>query len=111
MVARSPDIRFSTRNRFSRPVRVLTLLVAAMLLSLGTSVGQETRGEDEAGEKAPAKSRPWLDFSFDYEPEELYRNWQDYVKWRRILGPVGIGDRPSPPRRTDAQHPLGPQLD
>ena len=32
-----------------------------------------------------------FDFAFEHDPRELYQRAVDKIRWRRIVGPVGIG--------------------
>ena len=57
-----------------------------------------------------AKSKPpWADFSYRYDPRDLYREFLRQNKWRRIWGPIGVGEFHIFPARETGPN-LGPPL-
>lgn len=90
--------------------RVSILGAAATLLSAGlnpasaTAHLREPAGIDRAHQRRSTdrtrgnaaerkhKTPPWADFSYRYDPRDLYKEILDQNQWRRLWGPVGIGE-------------------
>lgn len=77
----------------------LALSVALLLLA------SAARAQDD--EKPRPDDRIKFDFSFDYDPEELRETIDERIRWKRIVGPLGVaGYHVFPAQRTGAN--LGP---
>jgi len=69
------------------------------------------KASDETREQPKSKrSKPaWADFSYRYDPRDLYEEFLRNNTWRRIWGPIGIGEFHIFPARQTGEN-FGPPL-
>ena len=85
--------------RFEGSSAALTLL---LLTSFATASQDDKRSKSER-----SKEKIQFDLSFDHEPSELYKDVIGKLRWKRLIGPFGIGEFHIFPARESGPY-LGP---